>query len=609
MRYRTEGARLEALRQLDLLDTPASEAFDRIARLAARMFDLPWAAISLTDHDRQWFKSSVGLMYNSFPRDGAPCAAVTAAGAPLALGDLRAETSYATSAYAQAGIRSYAGAPLVTGEGFVLGAICVMGPTPRAFSDADLDALRDLAGLVMAQVALHNTLGRLDSVSLMPNRAGFIEDLEDLGRDPAQRLPRIAVLADLATAEQLSNGLRVRGPAYLDEIVQRVGRIIQSAIGPRRRVYHVAATQFAFLAPPGVNEVDYIKLVATTLAAIRTETVTRLFITTAIGMAPFVPGEADPRDLLRMAHNAAQDARRTEGKVCIYSPAEDTAHHRRFALIDGFGAALEAQDQLRLVYQPRIDLASGACVGAEALLRWRHPQLGEVSPGEFMPLIEQTTMAWATTSWVLETALRQLAAWHASGVKLRLSVNLSATNLLESDVVEHIAMRLAQQRLPADCLELELTETAVMQDAGQALTRLEQLSTLGVHLAIDDFGTGYSSLSYLQRLPVHVVKIDQSFLRDIAEDDRKRALVTTMIGLSHDLGYRVVAEGVETRAALELVEAAGCDEAQGFLFARPMPADHFVTWLKEWVSPRISPIEPQLPRRSPAGERARVAAV
>ncbi len=601
---RTEDARLEALRQLDLLDTPPSEAFDRITRLASQVFALPWAAMSLTDHDRQWFKSRVGLLHRSFEREHAPCGVVTATGGALCVADLRADPMYRESAYALAGVRCYAGAPLRTGEGFTLGALCVMGPAPRTFTAAEQQALADLAALAMAQVELHNTLGRLDAISLMPNRVGFLEDLEDLARDPAERVARSAVLADLATAEQLSNGLRVRGSAYIDDIVQRVGRIIQSAIGPRRRVYHVAATQFAFLAPAGVAQDDYVALVSRTLAAIRAETVTRLYITTTIGMAPFVPGECDPRDVLRMALNAAQDARRCDSKVAIYSPAEDSAHHRRFALIDGFSAALAASDQLRLVYQPRIDLASGACTGAEALLRWRHPTLGEVSPGEFIPLIEQTTMAWATTNWVLETALKQLAAWRASGLKLRLSVNLSATNLLEGEVVERVARRLAQYQLPPGCLELELTETAVMQDAGQALERLEALAALGVHLAIDDFGTGYSSLSYLQRLPAHVVKIDQSFLHDITADERKRALVTTMIGLSHDLGYRVVAEGVETREALDLVEASGCDEAQGFLFARPMPAEHFVAWLKDWVSPRISPIDPHVPMRAAAREAA-----
>jgi EAL domain-containing protein (putative c-di-GMP-specific phosphodiesterase class I) len=289
--------------------------------------------------------------------------------------------------------------------------------------------------------------------------------------------------------------------------------------------------------------------------------------------------------VLRIAHSAAQDARTAGVRTSTYSSSHDAAHRRRFRLLQDFPKALEAPDQLRLVYQPRIDLASVRCVGAEALLRWVHPDLGPIPPGEFIPLVEQTSMGQALTSWVLDAALAQLATWHDT-LGLRLSMNISAGNLGEADFADRIKDALQRHGVMPGCLELEVTESAVMQNTAQGLAMLQSIVDAGICVAIDDFGTGYSSLSYLQRLPAQVVKIDQSFMQDIAVDQRKRALVTSIISLSHDLGYRVVAEGVEHQAVLDLVNAAGCDEVQGYLFARPMPPKDLEAWMRSYSGQR-----------------------
>jgi len=267
--------------------------------------------------------------------------------------------------------------------------------------------------------------------------------------------------------------------------------------------------------------------------------------------------------------------------VGIFSSAQDAVYRRRFTLVNDFGAALERPGQLRLVFQPKVDLANGACIGAEALLRWAHPVLGDVSPAEFIPIIERTAMARPTTAWVLEAAMQQLAAWKASGLVLQLAVNVSAANLLEPDFAARVAEGLARHALPASCLSLEITESALMTNPKMAQATLEGLAATGVHLAIDDFGTGYSSLSYLQRLPVQVVKIDQSFMRDLATDPRRRALVSAMIALSQNLGHKVVAEGVETDVVATWLRGMGCDQAQGYLFARPLAPAAFAAWVAQ----------------------------
>ena len=584
----TEDARLGALHQLGLLDSAPTEAFDRITRMASQIFDLPLAAISLTDTDRQWFKSRVGIDQSFIPREKAPCAQVAESSRSLMVPDLLLDPHYRDSPLAGAGVRFYAGAPLTTREGFCLGSMCVLGLEPRQASKVEMSSLDDLAAMVMSQIELQHAFGRVDPLSGLPNHNQFIEDLEDLADDRPLHERRFVVMVDVASPEQLSTAMRVMGPSFLDDMVREAAAAIKTAIGSTRTAYHVAPTQFAFLSPPGVEEQSYVALLARMVAGFRTSASSRSVTTSVIGVAPFALGQVHPRDVLRIANSAVQDAHATKAKVSVYSSTQDTVHRRRFTLLNEFGVALEKTDQLSLVFQPRIDLSSGLCVGAEALLRWKHPSLGAISPGEFIPIIEQTSMARAMTAWVLEAALTQLAAWRAAGLDLQLSLNVSASNLLEHDLDARVMRGLAKHALATEHLELEITESALMEDGGQALAQLEAIAGAGVRLAIDDFGTGYSSLSYLQRLPVQVVKVDQSFMRDLAGDERKRSLVSTMILLSHNLGYRVVAEGVETRQVLDIVADAKCDEVQGYLFARPMIPDDFGAWLRDWVDPRSS---------------------
>lgn len=573
-----EEARLDALYQLNLLDTPPSASFDRITRMASQIFNLPISAVSLTDRDRQWFKSRVGVEHSSIPRDKAPCAQVAETNETLVIPDLLADDCYAESVLAGTGVRFYAGVPLTTREGFGLGSLCVLGTEPRMVSELEMAGLSDLADMVMSQIEMQHAFGRVDPLSGFPNRTQFLDDLEDLGRDtPGQR--RYAILLDLARNDQLSNGLRVLGPSFVDDMVQDAARTLRAVLGAGRTAYHVAATQFAFLSPPEPERDAYLALLGSMLSNAQSASRVRFAMTTAIGVTPVILGETNPRDVLRTSYSAAQDARASDNAVGLYAPAEDSVHGRKFALLNDFGAALDEPDQLRLVFQPRIDLASGQCIGAEALLRWRHPLLGEVSPGEFIPIVEQTSLAKPTTAWVLDAAMEQQGAWQKEGLDLQLSINVSATNLEESDFAQRVQLYLLKHRLRPEAIELEVTESAVMENGGRAMAQLHALNAADVPLAIDDFGTGYSSLAYLQRLPARVVKIDQSFVRNLAEDEREQALVRSMVTLSHDLGYRVVAEGVETAAVATILADMGCEEAQGYHFARPMEAVDFRHWL------------------------------
>ncbi|TFW23582.1 phosphodiesterase [Massilia arenosa] len=571
-----EFRRLDALRRLELLDTPPGEAFDRITRMAARLFKLPIAAVSLTDSDRQWFKSRVGVEHDHIPRIKAPCGQVADKACHLTIPDLLEDPYFRDSTLAQSGIRFYSGAPLMTKDGYCLGAMCVLGTEPRTVTEEEAEALRDLAEMVMAQIELQHAIGRVDPHSGLPNRNQFMEDFADLALDRPQGEPRHLVLLNVASPEQVGHAVRALGAGVLDEVMADFLPAFRARFPGT--AYQVGATQFAVLAPQESSLRTLTSLAADWSPGIHISDTSRYVATPAIGIAPFGIGEADALDVLRRAQSAIADAFAAGEPVRAYSSECDSAYRRRFALLHEFGQALEAGDQLHLVYQPRLDAVTRDVTGAEALLRWIHPQLGFVSPAEFMPLVEKTSMARPTTSWVLEHALAQLAVWRGDGMELTLSINVCAPNLAERDFVPLLAERLRRHGIPPSAVELEVTESAVMENLAVAQQTLRDVRALGVRVAIDDFGTGYSSLSYLQGMPADTVKIDQSFIREVEQDGRQRALAAAIIGLSHELGYRVVAEGVESAPAASWLAGAACDELQGYLFSRPLAPADFAGW-------------------------------
>ncbi|UAW99741.1 sensor domain-containing phosphodiesterase [Halopseudomonas nanhaiensis] len=577
-----ERERLQALRQLNLLDTPPSESFDRITRMAARLFNLPIAAVSLTDEDRQWFKSRVGVEHWEIPRERACCGEVADTTRMLVVNDLLESDTYRDSVLANSGIRFYAGAPLLTREGYSLGAMCVLGTEPRQATSEELAALQDLAAMVMAQIELQHAFGRIEPTTGLPNRSQFAEDLEDLGRDaPDDR--RFAVFIELLDSQQISTVQRVMGQTVLDSLSRKVARFLLERLRPKTQVYQLGSCQYVYICiyRDEAAAVDYAVGLRHDLLALCREHDTSISIRPALGVSPFLPGSVEASDLLRTSHSACLDARQTEAGVGVFSMSIDAGHQRRFTLLADIRSALLSQDQLRLVFQPRIESATGRCVGAEALLRWRHPTLGDISPAEFIPLLENTPLARPITAWVMQAAIARSAIWNRQGRDLRISVNVSAANLDEDDFVDNVLATMRQHGLPSSALELELTESALIGNSRSASERLGRLGAEGITVAIDDFGTGYSSLAYLQEIPAHVVKIDRSFVSRLDTHARSQTLVRNMVSMAHDMGYRVVAEGVESIESRDFLHALGCEELQGYLIARPMSAEALEQWLIE----------------------------
>ena len=469
-----EEARLNALRDLHLLNTAPSESYDRLTRLASQLLKAPVSTVSLTDHDRQWFKSKVGLDITEIPREQAPCSYAIEGNDVFVVPDLSVDPRFIGSPLVKAGIRFYAGAPLFTRAGHGLGTICVVDDQPRELDDTGKRVLQDLAGMVMSQIELQNMIGRVDATTGMANQHQLFEDLEDLIRAEPE-CDTAVIVVEIMPAVQAAHTLRVVGSGQIDALTQSAMSLIRSSAGNSASLYHVGQMRCAVvLADAEMAEQIANRVFAALRPPILSDGIP-INLAPAVGIYAFGPGEADPRDIFRRAVSAVDDARDTAGGIAFYSQAHDKRSARNFAILSEFGAALATEDQLALVYQPRFEMKSHQMVGVEALLRWRHPTLGQVSPGEFIPLIEQTAMARPMMAWVAERAMRQARIWKRKGRDLNVSINASALNLEERDFATRLLRAAQDARLDPHDVELEFTESAMARDTNRVIEQLSEL--------------------------------------------------------------------------------------------------------------------------------------
>jgi len=304
-----------------------------------------------------------------------------------------------------------------------------------------------------------------------------------------------------------------------------------------------------------------------------------VFVSASIGISLFPNDAADGEELIRNADAAMYCARRQGGDSYRFYTADlNFQAQERLAIEQGLRVA-EQRNQLHVLYQPKVDLGTGRIIGVEALLRWQHPGFGLVSPDRFIPVAEETGLIVPIGEWVLRTACQQIRTWRDLGIELRVAVNLSACQFRQRNLAETINRILSETGVPPQFLEIEITESDVMENAETAIATLDELKARGISISVDDFGTGYSSLSYLKRFPLDVLKIDRSFVRDIAVDSNDAAIVEAIIALARSLGIKVVAEGVETESQKEFLSRSGCDYAQGYLYSRPVPPDQITALL------------------------------
>jgi diguanylate cyclase (GGDEF)-like protein/PAS domain S-box-containing protein len=422
--------------------------------------------------------------------------------------------------------------------------------------------------------ALHDALTRLPNRVLLHDRLSHAITAAARDREPVSLL-----VVDLDRFKEVNDTL---GHSAGDRLLQEVSARFRATVRASDTVARLGGDEFA-LVLPGADAPAAATTAAKLLAALDRPVVLdgwELPLGASVGIAAYPRHGSDADTLLRRADMAMYAAKRNrDGGFGVYSPDLDRHGSERLGLITDLRRGI-ALDELTLHYQPQVDCRTGGLVGIEALVRWWHPERGLLSPDTFVPIAEQAGLMRDMTRWVLSTALAQGHTWRRWLRELTLSVNLSGQDLLDSRLPAFVTSQLDRWEFPAEQLTLEITESALLGDRARAQDVIGDLRKTGVRVALDDFGTGYSSLSYLKEWPVDELKVDRSFVQNMVDDGRDRAIVRAIVDLAHTLGLSVVAEGVETQAVLGMLGDLECDRAQGYHMSRPLPAEELKWWLR-----------------------------
>ena len=489
----------------------------------------------------------------------------------------------------QLGLRGFVGLPLLDERRNVLGALLAGSRNPFAEPEILEPVLHCSAAHFAHMLELRRTReqgraeGLLDALTGLPNRLLFNDRLDTIIREANRTGETFAVLfVDLDRFKFINDTL---GHAVGDQVLVAVTQRLRSSVRASDTVARYAGDEFTIVLRHIVKTDDVMrvadKIVQLMDAPLHLEDGPEIQVTASIGISFFPEDAPDAETLLKHADEAMYAAKsmgRNNYRVYDVSPAQEQQN----AALKARLRHAEANGELRVFYQPQINATSEDIVGMEALLRWEHPELGNIGPGFFIPLAEETGLIVSIGEWVLRTACKQAKIWEDRfGLRLRLGVNLSAVQLMQPDLSEVVADVLQETGLEPGLLELEVTESISIKAAPNLMENMQKLHRLGCHIAIDDFGTGAASLDYLRKLPADRIKIDQSFVRNIGVDPDDEAIVRATIEMAHRLKRGVVAEGVEIEQHLQFLRTNNCDELQGYLFCRPLPQSSFERLLSE----------------------------
>jgi diguanylate cyclase (GGDEF)-like protein/PAS domain S-box-containing protein len=486
------------------------------------------------------------------------------------------------------GINSLICTPMSMG-GKALGLASVLFSETISFSPALVDACTTVSRMISLaltnarQIATLNSQARHDSLTGLPNRLALHDAFHTLQQGVAPP-PSALLLMDLDHFKDINDTL---GHPVGDRLLQEIGQRLSSALNqPGSLACRLGGDEFALLLP-GIDDQNEALAIAQEL----TRTIRQPFaiegmsltIGTSIGISLYPRNASDIHSLLRTADVAMYEAKHKGLGCLLYARGDDRHTPERLALMSDLDSAID-RGELRVHYQPKITLANSRVIGFEALARWQHPRQGLLSPARFMPLAEVSEIIHPFTEEILRLALDQQRRWRDEGHLFSVAVNLSARNLVDDRVIDTVERLLQAYGTPPQMLELEITETTLMTDPEGAARRLRRVAELGVRISIDDFGTGYSSLGYLRNLPIDTLKIDRSFIQELAHHAADATIVRSIISLAHNLGLSVVAEGIEDTHTQEILAAIGCDQAQGYHFSPPLPGDEVAAWLSRWTT-------------------------
>jgi diguanylate cyclase len=588
-----------------LLDAAQNEAFANIAQLAREIASVPMAAISLINQNRQWFLASQGLPVTPMTDPLAFCEETLLTAEMLEVEDTHNDLRFESHPLVRGSpnIRFYAGVPLILPSGETMGTLCVLDEIPRQMSATQKRSLKTLAQSAMNEIELRRRLVTLelevgrrqtaeahilqlamrDPLTGLPNRTALNERLQQQLKLAQRNGTQLALLfIDMDGFKSINDS---RGHDMGDTALLEVARRLSSVVRESDTVARLGGDEFVVVLPNIGDASNALKIGQKLVDAMKAP-ITLLGqpaqLRLSVGVALSLPDSDSIIDLTRRADTAMYQAKEAGGaRACLFSASMNARTEALAAMEDDLRQALQG-NALTVHFQPQVLLTQNVLCGVEALARWPHPRLGLIPPNEFIPMAERCGLIHLVGRQVLDKSLAQLAALDAQGMHLRrMSVNVSATEL-RAGFAELVEAALARHQIAPHRLDLEITESTLVNDGASTIDVLTSLRTLGVTISVDDFGVGYSSLSQLRRLPIDSLKIDRSFVAEICSNAQDRAIVTAIVTMARSLDLRTVAEGAESKDQLAMLKALGCDCVQGYIIAHPMPSEEFNAWVEDF---------------------------
>ncbi|EIB96428.1 sensor domain-containing phosphodiesterase [Pantoea sp. Sc1] len=577
-----DDGRTRTLRALRNPDESRDEVLRQFVRLASQALSIPGSFISVLDDEQQHVMAAHNFTLTRSSREDSLCRYAVDSDSTVVIPDTLLDERFATHPLIIGApfIRFYAGTPLKNSTGMILGTLCVTDTTPHPFSPAQVTMLTMLATLVMSFLEAWYSAGFADPVTGLPNRQRLIRDLQFLAAS-GDRTPRRLVLIDCIDMPRAYELARSMGMGPVESLLKDVATLLPLRLrpAPGEILYTVATGRFALL----TRQESRLSAgwVAKQLTGISADLGDGLSVAlmTHTGEASFITGEMPAQEILRRAVSALHEAIARDVASMCFSEATDTRHTQDFTLMHDLALAIRENKGLWLAYQPKICLHSGKPIGLEALIRWRHPQRGELSPAEFLPFAGQTELLSELTRWVTEQAITRLSRLRDNYIQLPVTINVSSSDFSRSGFADELEEQMIKAKLPVSLLGIECLETERILESPSAMQGLEMLKLRGFGISLDDFGTGYSNISYLRRMPLDVIKLDRSLISEISSDTGSRVIARSIIAMLKDLDYTVLAEGVENAETVNTLTEFGCDQAQGFFYSRPLAEAALDEWL------------------------------
>lgn len=582
---KSESKRLATLELLSKEDKSRDAALAEFALLACEVMGVEGCFISTFDDVFQYIKyvKNIPIEHVKIRIEQTMCQYSLHSGQTVISSDTRLDGRFNHQPLVKSGdIVFYASAPMINKDGVIMGTLCASHSETYVPTSSQVASFLRVAALAAAYLESFYTVGLVDALTGLPNRQFLMKEMERLTNEKVSSPYGLVIFdcIDMPRAYELS---RYLGLEAVEKLLRSFGSLLRLRLRLKEEVtlYAFTTARYAVLV-----DIDYALTLAKraerlpcTQAKVAGDIDINLTLHT--GYVKFSPQEDNVQEVVRQGISALHESIRQDIPALQFNPILDHKRNKDFKLLHDLSEAIKSPDQLYMVYQPKISLRSGKTEGVEALLRWKHPQLGNISPAVIVELAEKTTLMSDLTQWVIKSVIAQLKSWKQQGVLLPVSINVTVSDFSRPGFADELERNVLAAGLYTSDLRIECLETEKVLESDLALAELDRLKLLGFTILLDDFGAGYSNISYLRRIPIDVIKLDRSLVSQVTTDTGSRIIARNVIMMLKELQYVVLAEGIEDLETARMLEEYGCDVAQGYLFSRPLTPEEIPDWLAD----------------------------